>query len=168
MVSGWPPGRDRDVRKYVRPGEETALIRPRRFDADLLVVVHSAPGFARRRDAIRASWASPAELRRAGGRARVVFVMGGAGLPDGTLERLRAESDRNGGGSGDMLVEDFVDSYANVTLDTMSAAKFVVEGGTRKPEFVMFVDDDSYVDLPGICRALFGAKKEGKQHLVHT
>ena len=82
--------------------------------------------------------------------------MGGAALAPSSLALLRAEQAAH----CDLLVEDFIDSYANATLDTMAALKFfnaLVKGGDG-PSIAMIADDDSYVDLEALGRRLFRSK----------
>ncbi len=67
----------------------------------------------------------------------------------------------------DLLLDDFVDSYSNTTLDTMAALKFFLSlqredergGGSGGPSVVMIADDDSYVDLRSLRKKLIGSEE---------
>lgn len=48
-----------------------------------------------------------------------------------------------------MIQEDFIDTYSNVTLDSIFALKFVLDWRwDEAPKFVFLGDDDSYVNIP--------------------
>ena len=58
VVEGWPPSRSRWMPLYVRPEEDSFLIRPE-VDLDktrIIVIVHSGDRMERRRKANRDSW----------------------------------------------------------------------------------------------------------------
>ena len=60
-------------------------------------------------------------------------------------EKVQQESQKN----SDLLQEDFLDSYANLTLKSMFMLKFALDFGAKHDvKYVMKVDDDSYVHLP--------------------
>ncbi len=87
--------------------------------------------------------------------------MGGGGLPQSSMALLRAEE----AAKCDLLLDDFVDSYSNTTLDTMAALKFFLSlqrederGGG--PSLVMIADDDSYVDLRSLRKKLIGSEEQ--------
>ncbi|XP_038056644.1 beta-1,3-galactosyltransferase 1-like [Patiria miniata] len=102
----------------------------------LLVLVASAQDNFKRRQAIRETWGSPRELE---------------GLPVVTLFLLAAKGNvyhhkvvKESAEHHDLLMEDFVDSYKNLTLKTMMAMKWA---STHCPQasFVMKTDDDMFV-----------------------
>ncbi|XP_043222545.1 beta-1,3-galactosyltransferase 1-like [Amphibalanus amphitrite] len=105
-------------------------------DTALLVLVTSALTNWERRQAVRDTWGGSDHLR-----VHVVFLLGD-GEPDDT-ELLRTEADRH----GDILQENFRDSYHNLTLKTMMGLRWAAE---RCPQakFVVKTDDDIYWSLP--------------------
>ena len=80
---------------------------------------------------------------------KVVFVLG---LPQLHLtkkgmklqEAVETESRQH----EDILQEGFVDTYQNLTLKSMFSLKFANEYLLNRTDWVMLVDDDSYVNIP--------------------
>ena len=80
---------------------------------------------------------------------KVVFVLG---LPQLHLtkkgmklqEAVETESRQH----EDILQEGFVDTYQNLTLKSMFSLKFADEYLRNRTDWVMLVDDDSYVNIP--------------------
>lgn len=62
-----------------------------------------------------------------------------------------------------MVQMDYVDSYENVTLDTISCLKFarhIEFGGEQfEPDFLIIGDDDTYINIPNLM-SLFYEEKE--------
>ena len=60
---------------------------------------------------------------------------------------------------------DFVDSYTNVTLDTVSVLKFVKAWpwANGVPDYIIVGDDDTYVNVPNLWSLLY---VEGKMKPV--
>ncbi len=108
----------------------------------LLVLVASAVSHSDRRRAIRLSWGREEEQRRAG--ARVVFLLGAGGLDD--------QDDQD-----DVLQEDFSDTYHNLTLKTVMGIKWA-SAACEGAEFVMKTDDDIFLNLPLLAKALHEEK----------
>ncbi len=100
-------------------------------EVDLLVLVASAVGHTDRRAAIRATWGRKDEA--AARRARVVFMLGRGEAEDGDEE--------------DVLQEDFVDSYHNLTIKTMMGLKWAAVF-CPQAKFLLKTDDDIFVNLP--------------------
>jgi len=113
----------------------------------LLVVVHSWIGSWRRRAAVRASWAAadlvPEDVR-------VVFLVGTKApeIVNGSVlvgsdwsSQLRDEWRQH----GDILQEDFVDAYANLTVKTLRMLKWTTRQSGVK--FLLKADEDVYLNL---------------------
>lgn len=144
--------RSRDASLFVRPAAQTALLRPR---ADLcatagsweqgpllLMAVPSAVGRRRRRDAVRQTWG-----RREPAATRLLFVLGhqGAGVPPEVADEAAEH--------GDILVEDFLDTYHNLTLKTLFILKWAV-AHCPMATYLLKVDDDVLVNVHGVSRLL--------------
>ncbi|KAK6470117.1 beta-1,3-galactosyltransferase 5 [Huso huso] len=100
----------------------------------LLSLVTSAPPNAEARHAIRQTWGS---LTSVGGRAvRTLFLLG---IPDTPAQRqaLASEAERH----GDIVQGNFRDSYANLTLKTLSLLRWTARYCPRA-SFITKVDDD--------------------------
>ena len=76
-------------------------------------------------------------------KARVVFLLGNTASPDSGLEQEIREEEA---GHGDIIREDFLDTYQNLTLKTLAGIKWTGQF-CHQAEFVMKTDDDMYVNL---------------------
>ncbi|XP_049792538.1 beta-1,3-galactosyltransferase 1-like [Schistocerca nitens] len=151
--------RSRDAALYVRPGEQTALLLPRselchvsgtwQQGPVLLMAVPSAIGRRQRRDAVRQTWG-----RREPSATRLLFVVGhrGQGVPPEIAEEAALH--------GDILVEDFLDTYHNLTLKTLFILKWAVSH-CPKATYLLKVDDDVLVNVHGVLRLLSEAASRG-------
>ena len=81
VVEGWPPSKSRWMPLYIRPEEDSFLIRPE-VDLDktrIIVIVHSGTRLERRRKANRDSWIKSSGAgcsRNCYKRVRVIFHIG--------------------------------------------------------------------------------------------
>ena len=119
----------------------------------LLIFVQSDPAKFDRREANRKSWM---RQRSAYPEVKVIFLFGRSEKPSARETReLAKESEQN----CDVIQLDFIDSYENVTLDTVFALRLALEldFGPEKirPEFVLIADDDSYISIPRLWRKCF-------------
>ncbi|XP_022110886.1 beta-1,3-galactosyltransferase 1-like [Acanthaster planci] len=108
----------------------------------LLVLVASIHRNFKRRQAIRETWGSLKQL--AGLPIVTLFLLGDRGDPS-LHKRVLEESLQH----HDLLMEDFVDTYRNLTLKTMMAMKWA---STHCPQasFVMKTDDDMFVSYQNL------------------
>jgi len=147
----WPRNQTRDSNLLIHPDRSTTLIQPRNAcgsggDADpegfsLLVVVCSGVGNTNERRAIRDSWGK--DVHRD---LRVVFLVGtpsGKANKTAVLTDLALESEIY----GDIVQEDFVDSYANLTVKSLMMLKWFSQSCSDKALYLMKTDDDMYVNL---------------------
>lgn len=111
----------------------------------LVLVVKSALGNRKRRDAIRRSWGF--EGRFSDVHIRRVFVVG-TGDP-ATQDAIDAEHTEH----SDLVQADFVDAYYNNTIKTMTGFRWVFHHCSAA-EFAFFVDDDYYVSMKNLLRFL--------------
>ena len=110
----------------------------------LLVLVTSGLQHAERRRAIRQSWGSRLEQRQH--HMRLVFLLGTSLPVQHSLHTsLMAEADQH----GDIVREDFLDSYQNLTLKTLAGIKWAGEY-CQRARFVLKTDDDMYVNVGGL------------------
>ena len=77
---------------------------------------------------------------------------------------MKAESLRH----GDILQDNFQDTYNNLTLKSMFALKYAEEFVTERADWVMLVDDDSYVNIPALLEFLNQtvSKDEGRDYII--
>ena len=168
----------RNLSVFVRPEEDTALIRPapspcqpRRADPAprLLIAVFSAPANAAARAVIRKTW---------GGAARgypgtsLVFMLGRAGQPDMHVSTadiafslnsvfLQKSVVQEAEDHNDLVLEDFHDTYLNLTLKTTFLLKWL-GAECKLTKFVLKVDDDVFVNMERLWATL------GSSHLFST
>ena len=106
----------------------------------LLIVVQSAVRNFRTRRDIRATWGQLAESARLAkkqrGDVKTIFLLGRNGNNFGDLE-VRSEAER----FGDILVEDFVDSYTNLTLKSTLMLKYLNRKPRIRAKYIFKVSD---------------------------
>ncbi len=126
-------------------------------DVFLLIYVHSAPQNFKRRQSLRDTW-----LRRSMFKTiRVVFMMGYSSDKK-VREKLELESNIY----GDIVQEDFIDAYKNITYKGIMAMKWIAEY-CNKTRYILKVDDDIVSNIFIVMRHLnslgkFGLIKEKK------
>lgn len=112
----------------------------------VIVLISTMHQNTEKRKAIRETWMSP--YAGNSGPVRYMFLLGM--ISDKALQvALETES----ASYRDILQEDFVDSYNNLTLKTMMAFRWA-SNFCQKAEFVMKTDDDMFVNINGLLRAV--------------
>ena len=139
----------RNLTAYVRPYERTTLMEPKGSNAckkeerlRVAAMVFSAPNNFERRRAVRESWG--AGLKGMPG-VKLFFLLGvlaTAGKGDQTQALLEMEQRQH----NDLVQEDFVDSYANLTIKTSFMLKWVTSNECATAKFLFKVDDDTFVN----------------------
>ncbi|XP_058028296.1 beta-1,3-galactosyltransferase 4-like [Ahaetulla prasina] len=126
----------------------------------LLVLVASAPGHAAQRVAVRQSWGM---VQEAGGLAvRTIFVLG---LPGEVA--LQAALEHEATKHGDLLQGHFADTYANLTLKTLTLLGWAA---THCPatRFLLKADDDVFLNLPALASHLRTLEGPDAAYLGHV
>ncbi|KAK4299274.1 hypothetical protein Pmani_028448 [Petrolisthes manimaculis] len=80
---------------------------------------------------------------------RLVFLLGTQKGEEKVSKQVMAESMLN----KDMVIEDFVDSYTNLTLKTVFMLKWIRQN-CPSAQFIMKTDDDIFVNVPNVVRTL--------------
>jgi len=161
-LSTWPRNQSVNLEDYLDPSNQNSFIwQP--FDAKssvndgsiycdpahvkVLALVTSSPVNFDARRAIRQTWGSKADLTRRG--IRLVFVLGWSG--NEKTENLVAKEAAE---YGDIIEEDFLDSYHNLTLKSVAMLKWVNltcsnEKGTTGSfaHYILKVDDDIFINV---------------------
>lgn len=126
----------------------------------LLVYVHAAPANLKKRQSIRQTWGDRGVLQRYN--ASLVFIMGR--VEDARLMQLvKMESERY----GDIVQEDFLDSYRNLTYKAIAglrwAATFCSEAA-----YILKSDDDILVNIHRLVKHIreVVAPTYGKERLI--
>lgn len=115
----------------------------------ILFIVKSAMGHFKRRSAIRSSWGH--ERRFSDVIIRTVFLLG-VGSSEETAE-VQNLIDIEAKNYEDLVQANFIDTYFNNTLKTMTGIRWAVEHCPHS-RFYMFVDDDYYVSTKNVLRFL--------------
>lgn len=128
---------------FVRPDVDTALIMPKKLcnpsQRDLIAcIVISSPRNVEARNAIRETW---------GRLLKPLFLIGVR--DNGTFAAVANEAEIY----DDIVVEDFFDSYLNLTIKTAFAMKtFLKHFKTSK--YFLKIDDDAYLNFRSLCKLL--------------
>ncbi|XP_046348535.2 beta-1,3-galactosyltransferase 5-like [Haliotis rufescens] len=111
---------------------------------DLLMLILTAHGNTYRRNAIRSTWASIS--RNNTGRVRYVFLLGEVPQLD-LMGAVLTEAMYH----GDMLMEDFRDSYTNLTYKTIMGFQWATLY-CQNAKFVFKTDDDMWINVPQLLK----------------
>ena len=107
-------------------------------EVELLILVTSSLRHSDRRLAIRETWG------RQQSNVKMIFLLGNTAAPDEVLEdEIKTENENY----NDILREDFIDSYQNLTLKTLGGIKWGAIFCSQA-QFVLKTDDDMYVNVP--------------------
>ena len=141
---------------YVINPKELCFKRNLRF----LIYVHSAPKNFRKRQLVRQTWGSKAILQQYN--MRIVFVMG-SDSDNKTLDGVTMESGRY----GDIVMEDFFDSYRNLTYKAVAALKWTSIYCSHA-KYVLKADDDILIDIHALMDYLNSeeVRNYGTQNLI--
>ncbi|CAH1798740.1 unnamed protein product [Owenia fusiformis] len=116
-------------------------------DVFLLVYVYTAPGNFVRRTAIRSTWGNTTSYNKPDKNVKVIFLLG---KTTETLQsKIRAESLQ----FKDIIQENFVDSYRNLTYKGVMGLKWVGEY-CPNATFALKVDDDVFVNIFSLVKYL--------------
>ncbi|PAA59986.1 hypothetical protein BOX15_Mlig022717g1 [Macrostomum lignano] len=114
----------------------------------LLILVKSGLGNRQFRDAVRSTWVNQRNYQRLGVQVFHAFVLGGS-VSQTQQVRVNAEQAMH----GDIIQQDFIDSYFNNTYKTMFAFDFAANS-CQSADFVLFADDDYYVSPTNLAHLL--------------
>jgi len=133
----------RNMSVFIRPEENTALVQPSPSPCSttsnirILIAVFSAPRNSLARATIRKTWGK--KFQEFPG-VKVIFLLG-RDLDSVTHRSVMNEAEDN----NDVIIEDFHDTYLNLTLKTTFLLKWV-HSNCDKTKFVFKVDDDVFVN----------------------
>ncbi|XP_053952543.1 beta-1,3-galactosyltransferase 1-like [Anastrepha ludens] len=86
-----------------------------------------------------------------------VYFLLGRGRPDvyaanETMALIRTESEQY----GDIIQENFIDTYNNLTLKSVLALKWMIHRCSQRATFFMKADDDTFLNMPNLLHYLLG------------
>ncbi|XP_046581555.1 beta-1,3-galactosyltransferase 1-like [Haliotis rubra] len=117
---------------------------------ELVVIVCSSPSNLVKRTAIRKTWGLVAKDPKY--KIRLVFLVGRSRSP-----KYRALLKNESRAFEDIIQKDFVDSYMNLTLKSLSMLEWVTHY-CNSSKFILKADDDMYINLPNLIKALHRRK----------
>nr|XP_018910325.1 PREDICTED: beta-1,3-galactosyltransferase 1-like isoform X1 [Bemisia tabaci]XP_018910327.1 PREDICTED: beta-1,3-galactosyltransferase 1-like isoform X1 [Bemisia tabaci]XP_018910328.1 PREDICTED: beta-1,3-galactosyltransferase 1-like isoform X1 [Bemisia tabaci]XP_018910329.1 PREDICTED: beta-1,3-galactosyltransferase 1-like isoform X1 [Bemisia tabaci]XP_018910330.1 PREDICTED: beta-1,3-galactosyltransferase 1-like isoform X1 [Bemisia tabaci]XP_018910331.1 PREDICTED: beta-1,3-galactosyltransferas len=145
-VLGWEPSKNLSVAAFL----ETVDVNGRREDSEngsvcdsellLLVVVCSSPEKEALRTAIRQTWASLQDQS-----VRVVFLLGHP-LPSHESAYVQSRISREKEMYQDIIQEDFIDSYNNLTIKSIMMLRWFTKNCERT-SYLLKTDDDIFLDF---------------------
>jgi hypothetical protein len=115
------------------------ICHPKNSSIKVLVLIATVHGNTEKRKAIRETWLSPYKGNT--GSVRYAFLLGMT-----SDKALQVAVETESATYQDILQEDFVDAYNNLTLKTLMALRWA-STMCQNAEFVMKTDDDMYVNL---------------------
>ena len=118
-------------------------------DIYILAYVHTAPDHYKRRVVIRQTWGDSSYYDIA---LRVVFVMGRGATANGSHDVQRA-LEFEATQYGDIVQEDFLDTYRNLTYKGVAALRWIARYCSRA-RYVLKTDDDIFVNAFNLLRHL--------------
>ena len=131
------------------------VIKPNSCDAPgdvkVLAVITTVPWVTEIRDALRQTWLSVTKNNTAS--VRYVFLLG-SGWPADKQAKLKEESEEY----KDILQDDYIDSYFNLSIKALSGFKYGLTT-CKRAQFIMRSADDNYVNLPNILQLIKTGKK---------
>lgn len=118
-------------------------------DIYILAYVHTAPDHYKRRIVIRQTWGSASNYER---NVRVIFVMGRT-TDDPAGQAIQRALEFESEQYGDIVQEDFLDTYRNLTYKGIAALKWIDERCSHA-RWILKTDDDIFVNTFNLLRHL--------------
>ena len=119
-------------------------------DMDLVIIIMSAPTHFEARTAIRQTWGHYGQRKD----ISILFILGSTS--NVKIEKiLQREEDMY----GDMIRGNFVDSYSNLTLKTISILEWV-DLYCSEVHFILKTDDDMFINVPRLLSFINKHKKD--------
>ncbi|XP_062988091.1 UDP-GalNAc:beta-1,3-N-acetylgalactosaminyltransferase 1 [Elgaria multicarinata webbii] len=120
----------------------------------LVILVTSRPTDVKVRQAIRKTWGS--EKSWWGNKILTLFLLGkGEGIDDNAALSIEDESILY----GDILQQDFLDTYSNLTLKTVMAFRWLTEFCSNA-QYVMKTDSDVFINMGNLMKLLNSSTSE--------
>lgn len=105
----------------------------------IIIYIHTAPGNFHKRQTVRQTWGGKQIIQRF--RAKLVFIMGKS-TDKKLMEKIQMEYDHY----GDIVQEDFLDTYRNLTYKGICALKWL-STHCNSATFALKTDDDILVNI---------------------
>ncbi|XP_058797909.1 beta-1,3-galactosyltransferase 1-like isoform X2 [Phymastichus coffea] len=158
QLRGWSYNTSRDVCTYIHPENTTTILNPRNICSEslyLLIVVCSAVDNTNARVAIRNTWGNQTNLdMQFDSPVRIAFLLGQS--DNDTLNGYVIDENHL---YNDIIQENFHDTYNNLTLKSAMLLKWVTTN-CDKLTYLMKTDDDMFVNVPALMKALKSRPKK--------
>ncbi|XP_065214673.1 beta-1,3-galactosyltransferase 1-like [Planococcus citri] len=151
-ISGWEKSVNRNAKDYVYPEKLTTMTSVNFTCASnkplMLIIVCSEIGHVEQRKAVRETWAVAAQRNN----MAVLFLMG-----IDTKKEIDHEIIDENLKYGDIIVENFVDTYNNLTIKSIMMLKWINQN-CLNAKFIMKVDDDVYINVRNVLKTIDSVK----------
>lgn len=127
---------------YVLDNENICQPTDRSPSVDIIVLISTIHSNVERRKALRETWLTPTSRNQ--GSIRYVFLLGMT-----SNVNLQVAVETESATYRDIVQEDFIDHYNNLTLKTMMGFKWA-SIKCKGAKYVLKTDDDMYVNLPAL------------------
>ncbi|XP_060074614.1 beta-1,3-galactosyltransferase 1-like [Ylistrum balloti] len=124
--------------RYIFHGNNTCKSR-NKTDVFLLITVCVAPANFKHREVIRNTWGSIAKHNQ---EVRLIFLLGKI-----NNETIQLKINKENTEFDDIVQEDFVDSYRNLSLKSVAILKWTMTYCSRV-KYVLKADDDVFINVP--------------------
>lgn len=131
---------------YVLNHENMCKPTDRNLSVEVIVLISSVHSNFEKRKALRETWLT--HTYQNSGNFRYAFLLG-----MNSNDKLQVALETESATHNDIVQEDFIDSYQNLTLKTTMGFKWA-RNFCPNAKFVMKTDDDMYVSLPALQRVL--------------
>ncbi|KAK3605452.1 hypothetical protein CHS0354_001420 [Potamilus streckersoni] len=132
--------------KYVIDNDVMCKLYNNSQEIDLLIFIFTTHQSQQERNAIRQTWLNYTNKNTAN--IRYSFLLGE--VQDENLRKLVEEENKI---HSDIIKEDFVDTYQNLTYKTMMAFKYAITKCSHA-KYVFKTDDDMWVNIPGLLKVI--------------
>ena len=137
--------------RYILNNPNICQLYPGQTTIEILILILTVHNNTDERSAIRETWLTYSKNNSAS--VRYAFLLGKIQNTD-TQELLRKESEH----FGDILQEDFMDAYGNLTYKTLMGFKWTATY-CRVANTVLKTDDDMYINVPKVLEIV-------REHLI--
>ncbi|XP_061184653.1 beta-1,3-galactosyltransferase 1-like [Saccostrea echinata] len=131
---------------YILDNEDICKPTDTSQTVDIIVLICTIHSNRERRKALRETWLT--QTKKNEGSIRYVFLLGMT-----SNKKLQVDLETESATHRDIVQEDFIDSYNNLTLKTIMGFKWA-SIKCKNAKFVMKTDDDMFVSLPALKLAL--------------
>ncbi|XP_022907519.2 beta-1,3-galactosyltransferase 1-like [Onthophagus taurus] len=158
FVNRWLYNVSRNTTQYVLPDKNTTILLPKDFcktKLDVLIIILSAPKNSKIRGAIRETWGLNKNVLNS---AVGIYYLLGTPTNKTLQKKIEMEFDLY----QDLIQEDFIDTYHNLTIKSVMLLKLVTTHCSHFVHYIMKSDDDVYIYIPTLIRTLKSIKLKSK------